>query len=85
MCKNIEQISSQVEADFVYIDEFNFEESGSPLSTRDDDVRTAAASEVTVTNNPLYYQMRSLEDLSQLVKYEKAFKCYLLGFSDILP
>jgi hypothetical protein len=47
-----------------------FDESDSPANTRDD---ITSISEVAIT----IYQLRSLEDLSKLAKFESAYRCHI--------
>jgi hypothetical protein len=71
--KNLEKIDSRVEAAFVYKDDYNFDESDSPANTHDD---ISSVTEVAVTTNPIF-QLRSLEDLSKLAKFEPAYRCHI--------
>jgi len=71
--KHLEKIDSAVEAEYVFKDEYVFDESDSPANTRDD---ISSVTEVAVTSNPIY-QLRSLEDLSKLAKFETAYRCHI--------
>jgi len=77
--KKLEIFSSEIEAQYIFKDEYIFEVSESPENTREG---TLSTSEVSIASNPVY-QMRSVEDLSKFIRHEKAEKCHIapLAFS----
>ena len=71
--KQIESVESDTEAVYVYKDEYVFEASDSPANTRDD---IQSTTEIVYSGDPVF-QLRSLEDLSQLAKGEAVYRCHI--------
>ena len=71
--KKLEVFSSEIEAEYIFKDEYVFAATESPENTREGILST---SEVSIASNPVY-QMRSVEDLSKFIRHEKAEKCHI--------